>query len=124
MREWIEESEHTDKLLVGPGYIVSDDRKLIGYLRLAELSLDGVLNLHYGVHPAFRRNPKHYGTRILMESSQYIFKNITNVKRIELFIKGINKGSIKCAENANYQLNREIVARNGNDKILVYAKTR
>lgn len=122
MREWIEESENTDKLLVGPGYIVADDRKLIGYLRLAGLDFDGVLNLHYGVHPNFRRNPKHYGTKILTEASNYIFKNMSSVKTIELFIKEINSGSIRCAENANYRLTREIVTRSGYGKILVYAK--
>lgn len=120
----IEDSQNMNELLVGPGYILADERKLIGYLRLADLDFDGVLNLHYGVHPDFRRNIKHYGTRILMESSQYIFKNISNVKRIELFIKEMNKGSIKCAENANYILSREIVAKNGNNKILVYDKMR
>ena len=91
---------------------------------MAELDLDGVLNLHYGVHPSFRRNPKHYGTRILKESSQYIFKNMSNVKKIELFIKPMNRGSIKCAENAEYHLIREIKSKQGHDKILVYSKER
>lgn len=107
-----------------PGYILTDGRKLVGYLRLAELDLNGVLNLHYGVHPDFRRNPEHYGTRILLESSQYIFQNINNVKTIELFIKEMNKGSIKCAQNANYKLAREIEPKKGNGKILVYSRNR
>lgn len=124
MRGWIEESENIDRLLVGPGYIIADGRKLVGYLRLAKLDLNGVLNLHYGVHPAFRRSSNRYGTKILIESSQYIFKNMNNVKQIELFIKQINRGSIKCAENASYKLNREIVSRSGSDKILVYSKAR
>lgn len=120
--EFIEDSLNTNKLLVGPGYIIADGRKLVGYLRLDQLDLSGVLNLHYGVHPAFRRNKEHYGTKILLESSKYIFKTINSVKKIELFIKEINKGSIKCAENAGYELNREITSQKGNNKILVYDK--
>lgn len=124
MREWLEDSMDMTQLLVGPGYIIADGRKLIRYLRLAELNLNGILNLHYGVHPDFRKNPNHYGTKILKESSKYIFKNISSVKGIELYIKEINKGSIQCAENAGYNLTREILPKNGNGKILVYSKIR
>ena len=91
---------------------------------MAELDLNGILNLHYGVHPGFRRNPKHYGTEILVESAKYIFKNMKFVKRIELFIKEINKGSIQCAEKAGYHLTRKIEPKNGDGKVKVYSKSR
>ena len=75
--EWLEDSEGTDKLLVGPAYIMADNRKLVGFIRCAFVDSDGVLNLHYGVHPDYRK--MNYGTQILIESSKYIFQNMKDI---------------------------------------------
>ena len=122
MDEWIEDSEGTDRLLVGPAYIMADDRKLIGFIRCASLDNDGIMNLHYGVHPDFRR--MHYGTQILTESSKYIFENMKNVSAIELYIKQINKGSAKCAINANFTYDRSIPSRSDDCLVNVYTMKR
>lgn len=120
MEEWLEDSEGLDQLLVGPAYIVADQRKLVGIIRLAFLDMDGTLNLHYAVHPSYRN--QHYGTKILQEVSQYIFQQLPNVKKIELYIKEINTGSIKCAENANYIYEKDFSSRNDEGKIMVFQK--
>lgn len=122
MDEWLEDSEGLDKLLIGPAYIIADQRKLVGTIRLASYEPDGVLNLHYAVHPDYRR--QHYGTRILQETSKYILEQFSKVQKIELYIKEINKGSIKCAENANFLYDREFQPRKFDSKIIVYQKKR
>ena len=64
MDEWLEDSEGLNQLLIGPAYIIAEERKLVGFIRMASLDQNGTLNLHYGVHPDYRRN--HYGTKILL----------------------------------------------------------
>lgn len=122
MDEWLEDSEGVDELLIGPAYIVEEQNKLVGFIRLAYLELDGTLNLHYGIHPDYRK--QHYGTRILQEVSKYIFKRLPNVKKIELYIKEINKGSLHCAKNANFNFQREFESRHDECKVMVYAKNK
>ena len=119
MDEWLEDSEGVDKLLIGPAYIIAEERKLVGIIRLAFLENNGTLNLHYGVHPSYRK--QHYGTRILQEVPKYIFKELTKIKTIELYISEINKGSICCAENANFKYEREFQLRKNDSKTKVYA---
>ena len=119
INEWLEDSENVDELLIGPAYIIADQRKLVGIIRLAHLDPDGTLDLHYGVHPDYRR--QHYGTRILKEVSKYVFKNLTNVNRIELHINEINKGSIQYAENAQFIYQDESDQKQEKNKIRVYA---
>lgn len=99
----LKESEGSTELLVGPAYIIEDKRKLVGFIRCAFLDFDGVLNLHYAVHPSYRR--MHYGSKMLLDVSKYILKNMS-VNAIELYIKDINSGSIKCAKNANFTFDR------------------
>mgnify|MGYP000071483098 CR=1 FL=1 len=80
MNEWLEDSIDTEKLLVGPAYIVASDRKLVGFIRCAFLDTNGILNLHYGVHPDYRK--MHYGTKILEETSEYLFRSDMPIKNI------------------------------------------
>lgn len=122
MDEWLEESENVNDLLIGPAYIIEDKRSLVGLVRLAELDMDGVLNLHYGVHPLYRHNEKHYGTRILKEVTPYIYSKFKDVNKIELHIKEININSIRCALDANYNFDRSYKPRLDDNIIKVYSK--
>ena len=111
-------SKEDRQIEIGSSYIVVEDKKLIGYIRFKELNESGILTLNYGVHPDLRR--KGYGTKILKEVSDYTFKSIDNVDEIKLYIRSINKGSIKCALNANfYQQNNGLV-----EEPLIYVKTK
>ncbi len=120
MDEWLEDSEGLNQLLIGPAYIIAEERKLVGFIRMASLDQNGTLNLHYGVHPDYRRN--HYGTKILLEVQKCIFHQFPNVKKIELHIKEINKGSIRCAENAGFKLIRDEQLRKDDSKLKIYMK--
>lgn len=117
----LEASEGENDIRIGHSYIIEDKRKLIGFIRLAFLDSNGVLQLHYGVHPDHRKN--HYGSKILTESSKYIFKRFLNVNKIELYIKQFNIGSIKCAENANFKMERDFKTQS-DCLIKIYAKSR
>lgn len=119
MAEWIEDSENLEKVLVGPAYIVCDNRKLVGFIRCASIN-DNILNLHYGVHPSYRR--QNYGTMILNEVPKYLFNHFDSVKEIELWIKEINKGSIKCAIKNDFIYKNEISSRVDDCKIMIYSK--
>ncbi len=120
MDEWLEDSEDVDQLLIGPAYIIEDNRKLVGFIRPAFMDTNGILNLHYAVHPDYRKQG--YGTKILTETSKYLFRNMDAVKQIELYIKEINTGSIRCAENARFEYEREFKSRQDDCMIKVYVK--
>ena len=110
-----------DKLNIGPAYIVGDERKLVGFIRLATISDSGVVDMHYGVNPEYRNQG--YGAKILLEVGDYVLKNVDNVKKIKLDIKNLNIKSIKCAEKAGYK--HEYSVDLGSDyKMLVYTKTK
>ena len=109
------DSSNDTKVEIGSSYIVGDNKALVGYVRLNELDDCGVLTLHYGVGPDFRR--KEYGTRILVEVSDYAFKNIDNVNGIKLHIRNINQGSIKCAKKALFK--QEISSINDNPLVFI-----
>lgn len=118
----LENSENLNDLEIGPAYIIADQRKLVGLIRLANLDFDGTLELHYAVHPDYRR--QHYGTKILAEVSKYVFKNVQDVKMIELYIKEINKGSLKCATNAGFLFDRDLTPLSNNYSVKVFNKRR
>ena len=94
------ESKNDDIVKIPSSYIVTEKKELVGYVRFNELDELGTLILHYAVHPDYRRNG--YGSKILIEVSDYVFKNMNEVSKIKLHINSINKGSIKCAENAKF----------------------
>ena len=67
----------------------------------------------------YRKNEKHYGSKVLKETSKYLLKNLKEVNQIELRIKEINKGSIKCAEKAGFKLTKEKNSKI-DSKIMIY----
>ncbi len=122
IHDQIEASEGVKNIEIGHTYIIEDNRKLIGFIRLAYLDTDGVLQLHYGVHPDHRK--QNYGSKILKETSSYIFNKFSTVKKIQLNIKERNKGSIACAENALFTLEREFESPQSDTIIKVYTKAK
>ena len=96
---YFEESKDDEELVINNAYIITDNKKPVGFIRLARLNHIGELELHYGVSPNFRK--KGYGTKILEEVGDYLLKR--DVNKIKLDIKENNKGSIRCAEKANYR---------------------
>lgn len=97
--EFLEDSENDSKLYVGPAYLVEDNNTPVGFIRMNSLS-SGKLDLHYGVHPEYRN--KGYGTKILIQMSSYIFKTMSHVEKIQLYIANVNYGSINCAKKAGF----------------------
>jgi len=94
--------KEVEKVSVGNTYIVSyDGKRPVGLLRLHSISSFGVLTLHYGIHPDFRRQG--YGRLLLEEVSSYLFQKNAEVKAIELVINQENIGSMKCAKQAGFQ---------------------
>lgn len=122
MSDWIKHSEKTDELAVGPAYIIESQGKMVGLIRLACLGSDGILNLHYGIHPLYRG--QHYGTKILQEVPSIIFQKLPEVKKIELYINETNEASINCALNANFAYQSEFQIMASSNKLKVYELTR
>lgn len=92
-------SSSDDNIKIGSSYIVNEDKNPIGYIRFNELE-ENTLTLHYGVHPNNRK--KGYGSKILLEVSNYVFQNMSDVSKIRLCIRSYNIGSRKCALNAGF----------------------
>lgn len=98
--EFIKKSENYPDLHMGCGYIVKDDKDLIGYIKASRGFNLFTLDVDYGIHPAFRY--KGYGTKLLKESSDYFFENIENLHNIRLSIFFGNDFSLKCATKAGF----------------------
>jgi len=120
--EKLEASEGDDKVSIGHSYIIEDKRKLVGFITLAFLDQNGNLDLHYGVHPEYRRQG--YGSKILLETKDYVFREMSNVNKIRLFIKNINRGSTKCAINAGYEILNDSTVNTNSETVSVYVKQR
>ena len=103
-------------VLIGSAYIVCDEKKLVGYLKLAELDMSGVLTIHYAVHPDYRHQG--YGTKILKETIYYAKHHIDKANSIRLYINKQNNRSILCAEKAGYIKQDNYI----NDNPVVYIK--
>lgn len=119
IKEYLEKSEKIEDLSIGHTYIIGDGRKLVGLIKLASLNNEGILNLYYATHPYYRRNANHYGSKILKETSKYLLENMKDINKIELRIKKINKGSIKCAEKAGFKLEKQPNNKR-NTEVLIY----
>lgn len=113
----LNKSINDNKIMIGSGYIVCDGRKLVGYVRPAELLDINTLELHYAVHPDYRRQG--YGSKILVEVSDYLLKHIKDINNIKLYINSENRGSIKCAKKAGFLKCEEFPNR-----LVSYIKTR
>lgn len=98
--EMIEKSEKYPNLHIGCGYIIKDEEDLIGFIRPARIVGLSMLDLDYGVHPKFRN--KGYGTKILIEASDYFLENVERIHKIRLSIASSNENSSKCATNAGF----------------------
>lgn len=102
---------------IGSSYIINENKNPVGYVRFNELE-DNVLTLHYGVHPDKRKQG--YGSKILLEVSDYVFKNMNDINKIRLCIRSYNVGSRKCALNAGF-IEREDMSM---DDPVIYFKTK
>lgn len=90
---------NSDSLEVDKAYIVLENDKIIGMIRIFSYHQLGFLNIQYAVNPEYRNQG--YGKKILKEVSNY-FLNNNNIKCISLDIDKNNIGSIKCALDAGY----------------------
>ena len=110
VEEQLLEAKDDKNIKIGSSYLIAENKKLVGYVRFNELDKFGILTLHYAVHPDLRRQG--YGTKILVEVSDYAFKTITETNKIRLYIRNINKGSIKCAEKADFLRQQNLLQEN------------
>lgn len=81
-------------------YIVKDQDKCVGFVK-PSIFFDTEVGLDYGVHPEYRK--KGYGTKILLEVSDYFFKK--NFQSVVLCIDNSNKASINAALKAGFVKN-------------------
>ena len=98
--ELIKKSETTPNLHIGYGYIMKDEENLIGYFRPARRENRYILSIDYGVHPNFRHQG--YGTKILIEVSNFFLNNFEDIHSIKLSIDSSNEYSLKCACKAGF----------------------
>lgn len=114
-------NSHDDsEVLIGSAYLVCDKKLLIGYLKLDKLDIEGVLTIHYAVHPDYRKMK--YGSKILDETAYYVLHNINEVKKLKLKIVEINKSSIECAKHCGYKKESESAPNIKMDRKVVYTK--
>ena len=96
--QWLMRPHYTNDALENcVVYMVKDKDKIVGLFKPA-VYYGTDIGLDYAVHPDFRR--KGYGTKILLEVSDYFFDR--NVERVSLCIDNTNIGSINAAINAGF----------------------
>lgn len=98
--EMIRKSEGRSNLTIGYGYIIKDAENLIGFVRPARINNINTLDLDYGVHPKYRHQG--YGTKILVEVSDFFLENIERIHKVKLNIDISNEYSLKCAKKAGF----------------------
>ena len=98
--EMIEKSETSENFVLGYGYIVKDNDKLIGFFRPARLESKYKIDVDYGIIEKYRN--KGYGTKLLIEVSDYLLTSFDMINGIVLHIDNSNKNSVKCALNAGF----------------------
>lgn len=96
----IEESEKSDTIIFGCGYIISDNNNFVGFIRPSKIIDNGVLDIDYAVRDNYRHQG--YGTRILKETADYFLNNYDDIEIIKLIIDGDNVNSMNCAEKAGF----------------------
>lgn len=117
IEEQLESSSDLEELLPNSSYLIENkDGKLIGYLRLENLNLIGTINLEYGIHADFRGEG--YSYPLLKNLSEYIIKNMKDVKQIRGDISIYNVKSVKIAEKVGFVNN----GRNDQNYDYRYAK--
>lgn len=95
----IAQSATTENLHIGYGYMVTDEDKIVGYIRPARKVNINTLELDMGVNPKYRHQG--YGSRILVEVSDFFLK-FSDIKCLKLSIDISNEYSLKCAKKAGY----------------------
>lgn len=89
---------NSNSLQVDKAYLILENDKIIGMIRIYSYHQLGFLNIQYAVNPQYRNQG--YGKKILKEVSNYFLND--NIKCISLDIDKNNIGSIKCALDAGY----------------------
>ena len=103
----LERSNGIRNLRLDVAYLVKDEEKAIGLIRLAKKYSDKHdISVDIAIHPRLRK--KGYGTILLREISDYIFRNSTLIKKIKLDVESTNEPGAKCAISADFKLDAYI----------------
>lgn|SRR5574344_50326 len=95
------EEENSDFL--DSSYVVGNDDKIVGYISLfKEFNINDYkgVSYNYAIHPEFRHHG--LGSRLLTETSDYLFARFKFIKFIELLISDHNFNSINAAKKAGF----------------------
>lgn len=99
--ERIKDSSPENRIVFPSSYLVKDNDNIVSYIRFNELNFLGAFKFECAIHPNLRRLG--YGKLILVETTDYLFTNVDEIKEIILDIDMYNYPSQKCAESCGYQ---------------------
>ena len=96
---WFRNTGKVDKMQTGDTLMVKDSEsdELVGFFKFHTF-FDSSMSMDYGISPRFRN--KGYGTKILLEVSDYFLDN--GITDIVLCIDMKNEASRKCALKAGF----------------------
>ena len=116
----LERSNGVTNLRLGLAYLVKDKDSVIGLIRLAKPNAQvHDISIDIAIRPIYRH--KGYGTILLKEVSDYIFRNSTLIKKIKLSIDSSNVNGVRCAASANFTLDGYVNYPNSKPQLL-YSK--
>ena len=119
LSSFVDESVHSDKLLPGNTYVISNnDDDLIGLFGLKDLDKYGNLEL-WTILSSYYRG-KHYASKTLGAIAPYLVENIEGLNDIKLVINKNNKNSINVALSNGFHE----VDSDGMNKTYYYFKTK
>ena len=116
----LERSIGLSNLRLNISYLVKQDENIVGLIRLAKKNSNKHdISVDIAIRPHLRK--KGYGTILLKEICDYIFKNSTLIEKIKLDINGSNRNGAKCAKSADFNL-EGYVEFSENNRHLLYSK--
>ena len=101
--KWLTLPNDTDNIEECCSYMIKDNNHLIGFFKTSSY-FDKGIGIDYAVHSNYRN--KGYGSKILLEVSNYFFKH--DIEKIILCINNSNIASCKAAEHAGFILETNI----------------
>lgn len=119
LEERLRDSRKGDGLLFSNAYLALFQGTIFGYLYVSSMRKNSVY-LEYMVLEQFRG--QHLGSKLLDETTNFLFENFDNLKEIHLDISRDNQKSINTAESCGYYFDSDTYDFNQRPDRLDYVK--
>lgn len=119
LEERLRDSKKSEKLLFSNAYLAQFNDNIFGYIYISSMKKNSIY-LEYMILEQFRG--KGFGSRLLEETTDFIFHQFENIKEIHLDISRDNQKSIRTAESCGYYFDSDTYVFNQRPDRLDFVK--